>query len=248
MSQHDGGYLETFFRVFEQMARQGPGSRETTLRVLDRIRQVHAPVRILELGCGSGASALVLAEQTDAEVTAIDSHPPFIEQLRRAAQERGLVNLKAHCADMGALDYPAGSFDLLWSEGSAYTIGFTHAMTIWQPLLSQGGWLFVSELVWLTGSPSSEARAYIEHEYPAIQSFDERTREVTGLGYEVVERFALPQADWDDFYEDMERVVDGIAPEVGEDHPVITDLRKEIVAYRAFGDQYGYGCLLLRKP
>lgn len=247
MSEHDD-YMETFFWVFEQMERQGPGSRETTLRVLDRIREDYAPARILEAGCGSGASALLLAEQTGAEVIAVDNHAPFIDRLRSTARERGLPKLEARCADMAELDYAAGSFDLLWSEGSAYTIGFTHALTIWQPLLAKGGWLFVSELVWLTDSPSADARRYIESEYPDIRSFDERTREVTELGYEVVERFALPRADWDAFYRDMEGTLDKLSTQVGEDHPTITDLRKEIASYHAFGEQYGYGCLLLRKP
>ena len=49
-------------------------------------------------------------------------------------------------------------YDLVWAEGSAYSIGFENALALWRTLLRPGGCLVVTELVWFCEHPADRAR------------------------------------------------------------------------------------------
>ncbi len=73
------------------------------------------PCRTLELGCGTGADAIYLAQQ-GFEVTAVDSSPTALERARaRAEQEDALANLVL--GDVFEFAPTAGSFDLVYDAG-----------------------------------------------------------------------------------------------------------------------------------
>jgi DNA-binding transcriptional MerR regulator/SAM-dependent methyltransferase len=244
MSTHDD-YMSAFFHIFERMRRQGPGSPATTLRAFTRICREAVPARILDLGCGSGASALVLAEHCGARVIALDNHAPFLERLRERAQAGGLTNIETRCASMLAPGFPPGSFDLLWAEGSAYIIGFAHALASWRPLVTPGGHVFVSDAVWRTGHPSPECRQYWQQEYADMTTLNERARQAEALGYTVIDRFHFPESDWAAYVDDLDgRLAEAVA-QLGE-QPAFADLRREVENFRLFGSEYGYGGLILR--
>jgi ubiquinone/menaquinone biosynthesis C-methylase UbiE len=79
---------------------------------------------IADLGCGSGAGALLLAQYYQSPVMAVDTNPIFIGELKVRAQQLGLEHfIKPIQGDMSQLDWPIGSIDLLWSEGAAYHLG-----------------------------------------------------------------------------------------------------------------------------
>jgi hypothetical protein len=49
--------------------------------------------------------------------------------MTRRASEQVLSHwIETRCEDMGALDVPPGSVDLVWSEGAAYILGFGEAL------------------------------------------------------------------------------------------------------------------------
>ncbi|WP_240325275.1 hypothetical protein [Amycolatopsis thermalba] len=52
---------EAFFALFHGLPRQGPGSDATTLRLLELAAPLPERPRVLDLGCGPGRSALLLA-------------------------------------------------------------------------------------------------------------------------------------------------------------------------------------------
>ncbi|GAM56739.1 probable transcription regulator [Vibrio ishigakensis] len=47
---------------------------------------------------------------------------------------------------MGDLPFEEDSFDVLWSEGAVYNIGFETGIRDWRKYLKSGGTLVVSEL------------------------------------------------------------------------------------------------------
>ncbi|HON94151.1 MAG TPA: class I SAM-dependent methyltransferase, partial [Sedimentisphaerales bacterium] len=62
--------------------RQGPGGDAETKRMLelaglDRSRRL----KIADIGCGTGASTVLLAKELDAEITAVDFLPEFLDEL-----------------------------------------------------------------------------------------------------------------------------------------------------------------------
>ena len=79
---------DALFRLFETLPRQGPGSAACTREALQRLPALPTAPRVLDLGCGTGASTLVLAATLRTSVIAVDIHQPFLDQLRAAAQAR----------------------------------------------------------------------------------------------------------------------------------------------------------------
>ena len=74
--------------------------------------------RVLDVGCGPGATALPLAAavEPDGEVTGIDISEPMLGLLRRRIAERGITNLAALLADAQTYAFPPASFDLVTSR------------------------------------------------------------------------------------------------------------------------------------
>lgn len=68
--------------------------------------------RALDLACGLGGNALLLAEQ-GLQVTAWDISPVAIERLTGVAQNKGLANLSAEVRDIEERPPSPGSFDLI---------------------------------------------------------------------------------------------------------------------------------------
>lgn len=238
--------LKLLFELFETTPRQGPGSAETTRRALRLLPGSLRIERVLDLGCGTGGSTLVLAEETGAELTAVDIHPPFLATLRARAEERGLADrITTIAADMADVTSLGTGFDLVWAEGSAYTIGFENALRRWRPLLRPAGCLVVTELVWFVAEPAERARSFFAEEYPDMQDEATRIRQAEELGYSVLGSFRLPPEDWKAYYAGLEEPLRDAISRRGE-LDVYADLRLERAIYDAHGGDYGYLCLVLQ--
>ncbi|NJO47249.1 MAG: class I SAM-dependent methyltransferase [Oscillatoriales cyanobacterium RM2_1_1] len=78
---------ETLFTLMVELhrdgMRQGPGSDEETLRALELTRlDTSATLQIADVGCGTGASTLVLASKLrNSRITAVDLFPESLDIL-----------------------------------------------------------------------------------------------------------------------------------------------------------------------
>ncbi len=246
MAENDE-YMVRFYEVFEGMTRQGPGDEGAALRLLGGIPEGEVLTRVVDMGCGTGAGSLFLAEHTGATVSAVDNYRPFLDRLDAEAAKRGYSERIISCeASMFEPPFEPGSLDLIWSEGSAYLMGFEKALRTWRPLLREGGFLVVSELCWLTDDRSPEAERYWAEQYPDIHSTDERNAQAKALGFEVLDAFPLPSAAWGRYFANMKERLVELRARYG-DHRAFRDCEKEIELFDRFGDEFGYHCLLLRQ-
>ena len=201
---------------------------------------------MLDLGCGTGGSTIVLAEDIRAQVTAVDIHPPFLTALRARAEELGLADrITTVAMDMANAASLGGRFDLVWAEGSAYSIGFESALRSWRPLLEPGGCLVLTELVWFVPEPAKRAQAFFADEYPDMRDEATRIDQARNAGYDLVGSFRLPADDWHAYYAGLEAPLRDAISRRGE-LEVYSALRRERQTYEACGDDYGYICLVLR--
>ncbi|MEV7192849.1 bifunctional class I SAM-dependent methyltransferase/N-acetyltransferase [Streptomyces sp. NPDC093510] len=238
-----------FFALHHGLPRQGPGSDDTTRRLLSLAGALPERPRALDLGCGPGRAALLLAAEAGARVTAVDLHEPFLDELRASAEARGLTgSITTLKADMAELPCPDGSFDLVWAESSVYGIGFDTALHAWRRLLAPGGALVLTECEWTTAEPSAEARAFWERHY-TLRTSEANTRAATGAGYSVLGVHTQPESDWEEYYGPLAARADAVsaekaaAPGMAE---ALAATREEIAMRREHGSEYGYTGYVLR--
>jgi len=245
--------LDTFAlltRLFAGLPRKGPGLESCTLRALAACGPLPEEAQAADFGCGAGAATLPLARRLDATIAAVDLSEPFLAELRAAAAEQGLGNrLATLCTDFAQPPFPEDYFDLIWSEGAIFALGWEAGLRAWAPLLKPGGCLALTEGVWLVDDPPPAAREAWARWYPAITSIAANAQVARDLGLEVVETFPLPADAWWAYLAPLEaRCAD---PAVAGD-PALAELvqqcREEIALYRAHGASYGYAFFVLRKP
>lgn len=241
--------LELLLDFLAGQVPQAPGSEASTRRALAALGPLPERPRVADLGCGRGASALVLAEATGGEVLAVDLLPQMVAAVRERAEEAGLERLRAVEGDMLRPPVEPGSLELIWSEGAAYSVGVSEALEAWHPLLVPGGGLVLSELVWRAELPSEEARAFWAQGYPGMGSAADFLALVEARGFRLLESFFLPESDWAAYYEPQAARLEGWL----EAHPgptaaaVAEEMAGEIPAWRRFGDQVGYLVAVARR-
>ncbi len=110
--------------------RQGPGDVAETRRAIELSGlNKRQGLKIADVGCGTGASTLVLAADLDAQIIAVDALPEFLEVLRLRAARAGLAErVTAVNASMDSLPFDAESLDAIWSEGAIYNMGFERVL------------------------------------------------------------------------------------------------------------------------
>jgi ubiquinone/menaquinone biosynthesis C-methylase UbiE len=83
--------------------------------------------KVLDVGCGTGASALPAAEAVGStgSVIGVDLAARLLDRARAKANARGLTNVEFRLADMTALGYPNDHFD---AEVSVFSIFFVPDM------------------------------------------------------------------------------------------------------------------------
>ncbi|PMJ91714.1 methyltransferase domain-containing protein [Vibrio sp. 10N.261.55.A7] len=244
MNEHEQ-YMADFMTVFETLERWGPGSESDTLKAYAHLPS--KPTSILEIGCGNGLSTTLLANQGDASVTAVDNEESALARLNETLTQNGLANrVSPVCASMTELPFNTESFDLIWAEGSAYIMGVTNALKQWRDLLQQDGMLMISDLVWLTDSPSDETTKFWAGEYPDIQTVATRLEQIRAAGYEVIEHFSLSQDAWSNYWKPLKERVDSLMPEM-PNAAALKDIRKEVTIYERYLNEFGYQMFILRK-
>jgi ubiquinone/menaquinone biosynthesis C-methylase UbiE len=79
---------------------------------------------VLDVGCGTGASALPAAQVLgpNGSVIGVDLSARLLERARDKAKALGLSNVEFRCADMTSLGYPDGRFDAVVSVFSIFFV------------------------------------------------------------------------------------------------------------------------------
>ncbi len=171
---------------------------------------------MLEIGCGKGIATNVLAKaikkhQADVHIIAVDNDQPSLDILTQQAQASGLEsNVQTVCASMMDLPFEAKSFDLIWSEGSAYIMGVQKALKQWRKLLTDDGILVVNDLVWNTETPSESIKAFWQKEYPDMTTVAERIKHAKAAGYQVLDDFAMSDEGWLAYYQPLQKQVESL--------------------------------------
>jgi len=235
------------------LPRNGPGSDAATVRVLSMLPDVPSDARILDIGAGTGPHTVVLAQALpEARITAVDVNEAALAQLqRRAAQVNAGARITTHVMSMHALTFADSSFDVIWSEGAVYIMGFSNGLRAWREFLRPGGYLVVSENTWLTVAPNPDAQDFWDEAYPSMQTLEQNLGIAKEAGYEVVGTYILPPEAWvTEYYAPLEpRIAQMIQrySKGSREWKLVDRTRRELEIFRAHGNQYGYVFYALRR-
>jgi ubiquinone/menaquinone biosynthesis C-methylase UbiE len=240
-----------FWEVHSGLPREGPGDNVSTRKAYLMLKDLPKNPRILDIGCGPGMQTIELAKLSSGRIDALDNHEPFLEDLGKRAEKEGVSEIiRPVKGDMFNLNYEDSSFDLIWSEGAIYIIGFEKGLREWRRLVTAKGYVVVSELSWLRTDLPEEARKFMKEGYPAIKTIKENLAIARKSGYRIVGFFVLPEKSWwDNYYTPIETKLPSLKDRYRDDEEalqVIACEETEIEMFRKYSDYYGYVFYILQ--
>lgn len=254
--------LQLLIDLHIENQRQGPGSTFHTLQALALSRfETQKSLQIADIGSGTGASTLALLSHTQSKITAVDFLQPFLDKLivranidspnAMASGRLDVIN-----ASMEDLPFCAEQFDLIWSEGAIYNIGFKKGIESWRHFLKADGKMVISEITWLTETRPAQIEAYWQEIYPEINTASQKIDQIKEAGYRLIGYFELPSACWIDNYylplkqsiEQLEKRVLDKSSERGESLVKLKALeQEEFTLYKKYHEYYSYGVYIMQK-
>lgn len=237
---------------FSMLDRQGPGSPEVSLKALGFIDKLDSASRIADIGCGTGGQTMVLGQHTAGHITGIDLFPAFIDLFNRNAGVLGLSDrVKGVVGSMDDLPFAEEEFDLIWSEGAIYNIGFERGLREWRKYLKPGAFIAVTEATWFTDERPEEINTFWQEAYPGIDTLANKIAQMQGAGYVPVASFILPENCWTKHYYDQhdeaQEIFLGKYAGNKAAEGFIAYQRHEIELYEKYSDYYGYAFYIGKK-
>ena len=242
INEFDFNLINEYFAGFE---RQGPGSPEHTIKALGFVGDLPGTAKIADLGCGTGAQTMVLAQNTEASIAALDLYAGSIAALNARAGRLGLQN-RVHgiVGSMDDLPFQNDEFDLIWSEGAIANIGFEKGLNHWKRFLKKGGYVAVTYESWFTDERPAEIEKWWTDAVPEINTIAHNISVMQKSGYVPVAMFALPEYCWIDnyFIPQKPRQEEFLKQHAGNKtvENMMAFMRREFDLYLKYKQYYGY--------
>jgi cyclopropane fatty-acyl-phospholipid synthase-like methyltransferase len=244
--------IEYIYELCEALPRSGPGDNASTRHAFNAIPKFQTTPFILDIGCGQGMQTIELAKISNGKIVALDNHQTFLELLMQQAQEHGVAgNIVPLTISMLDMEFEKEAFDLIWSEGALYIMGFQNGLKRCYQLLRSEGYLALTELVYMVPDPPDELVEYFSVEYPDIKNIGENIKTIKEEGFRLVSNFTLPETSWlDNYYGPMEKELTRLGKKYKENavaSTVFKAFRNEIDFYRKYSKCYGYAFFVMQK-
>ncbi len=253
MNDSEAVIYEIMGDLYGALPRQGPGSADCTRKAFSMAGPLPERPYVLDVGCGTGGQTLQLAGLTDGHIIALDVFDWALDRLSERVVSCGLTDrIRTTKQSMMEMDFPDESFDLIWSEGALYIMGFENALRKCRELLKPGGFLAATEVCWLRSDPPEEVREFWQQAYPDIKTVADNVQLVNDCEFEMVGQFTLPDsAWWDEYYTPMRELLPSLRERYAHSSEALALLAEneaEMALHEKYSAWYGYEFFICRRP
>ncbi len=244
--------MEIFFEIHNGNFREGPGDNKSTAKAFSLLEGLPAMPHIIDIGCGPGMQTIELAKMCDGQIMAMDNHQPFLDYLNNKTKENNLRGrIETINGSMDELPFEKESFDLIWSEGAIYILGFKNGINYWKDFLKPNGHIVVSEISWLKKDPSKELLDFWETAYAEMATISEKIKVIEDAGFMSTAHFIIPaESWWENYYNPINEKLPALREKYKNDTEAMQIIGAEVEEqelFRKYSDYYGYVFYIMQK-
>ena len=243
--------MEYFYELFLGLPRGGPGDSKSTRKAFSYLKNLPFKPLILDLGCGQGVQTIELARICKGKIIALDNYQPFLDILMQNAIREGFedrITLKNQ--SMLEMDFKTDTFDIIWSEGAIFVMGFQNGLKKCYQLLKNKGYFVVSEAVLFLLNIPVPLKEFWDEQYPDIKDIESNISIIENEGFDILSHFTLPKVCWIDFYSQMDEKIRELKKKYRDKKialKIFESFEKESKMYDNYSDYFGYEFFIMQK-
>jgi ubiquinone/menaquinone biosynthesis C-methylase UbiE len=178
-----------------------------TRKAFNTLPKINKP-RILDIGCGTGVPTIELAELSNGHIVGIDIDETSLNTLRNKIKKKGLDNqINVFNNSISTMDFPEENFDIIWTEGSIFVLGFEKSIKNWYRFLKTNGFLVIHD-----ENKDKVKKLELTKKY----------------GYNIIDQFDLSESQWwDEYYIPLEKLIQEFSHKYANDTELSNELKKD---------------------
>ena len=163
---------------------------------------------ILDVGCGTGVPTIELAKLSSGHIIGIDIDEISLELFQRKVKDNRLENqIEIIKGSFLSMDFSEESFDIIWSEGSIFVIGFLRGLKRWRQFLKPNGFLVIHD---------EKKNKY------------QKLGQISRSGYALIDQFDVESnLWWQDYYAPLEQLIYKFRQKYSNDTNIVNAINED---------------------